>query len=74
MQTFTVEQTVSSRFQTKETVDVAIVKATSKKEAIEALKFYVQNGISPLGCEVKTLVQIIDIGMGLNAYKKVSQM
>lgn len=50
--TFTIEHNVSPRFQQAETVDVATVKAPSKKEAIAAWVFYLKTGIAPVGKEV----------------------
>lgn len=54
MKTYVIEFNNAKRFQPANTVPVGEVIATSKKRAIEAFKFYLKSGISPVDAEVNS--------------------
>ena len=70
MKKFTVEMTISKKFQPKETVDVAVVTAKSQKAAVDAVKFYAKSGINPVDAEVNLLVDNLYWNNHFSAYQK----
>ena len=70
MKKFTVEITISKKFQPKETIDVAVVAAKSQKAAVDAVKFYAKNGINPVDANVNLLVGNLYWNNHFSAYQK----
>lgn len=52
MKTYVIKFNNAKKFQPADTVPVGEVKAASKAKAIEAFKFYLKSGLSPVDSEV----------------------
>jgi hypothetical protein len=72
---YIVEFNRAKKFQPSDTTPVAEVKTTSKSKAIEAYKFYLKSGVSPVDAEVTALDQAnYDHNCAFTAYKKQTSL